>query len=218
MCKPKSCLEPYLSEGEPMKNVLRGAPVVRALLGAALLGVALTGVAAASTVLHFSNEELTKRADVIVHGKCTKATPREGYNKMIVTDYEFDVIELVKGKSDDKKTFRFTALGGKLADRGFLIHGSPSYQTGDECILFLDVPHPKTGCRTAIGLAQGKFAVVSEPGSSKKHLVRELGGLRLVDPNGQMVGIPSPDGPKLYLEEFLKEIKGYLAAPSKEQK
>jgi hypothetical protein len=178
---------------------------------AAGVALCLTAVAAASTVLHFSDEELTKRADVIVHGKCTKATPREGFNKMVVTDYELEVIERIKGKADDKK-FTFTTFGGKLADHGTLIHGSPTFEVGEECIVFLDVVDARSGCRTPIGLAQGKFSVRSDPGTSKKHLVRELGGLRLVDPNGRMVGIPSPDGPKIYLEEFVKEIKGYLTA------
>lgn len=188
-----------------MKSIVRGG----------LIAVFLAGVALGSTVLRFSNEELTKRADVIVHGKVTKSTARVGQNNMIVTDYELDVVELLKGGDKDAKTFKFSALGGRLEDRGFTISGAPTYDVGEECILFLDVVHPKTGCRTAIGLAQGKFTVKTEEGTTKKYLVRDLGGLRLVDPNGHVIGIQSADGPKLYLEVFVKEIKSYLAGGKK---
>ncbi len=191
-----------------MKTFVRGA----------LVTVLLASMAFGSTVLRFNNWQLTKRADVILHGKCTKATPRDGKNGMVVTDYEFEVIELIKGgDATSPKTFTFTALGGKLEDHGTTISGSPTYTVGEESILFLDSVHPKTGCRTAIGLAQGKFAVKTEEGTSKKHLVRDLGGLRLVDQNGRLVGIQAADGPKLYLEVFMKEIKGYLQGTKPEK-
>lgn len=191
-----------------MKHHLRGRAIAVFAIATFLGSAAL-----ASTVLRFSNDELTRRADVILHGKCTRAEPREGPNNMVLTDYEFDVIELVKGGDAHDKTFKFSALGGKRADgSGFAISGAPVYAVGEECVLFLDAPHPKNGCRTAIGLAQGKFTVKTEPGTSKKHVVRDLGGLRLVDRTGKLVGIQSADGPKLYLEPFLKEIKSYLGA------
>lgn len=175
----------------------------------------LSGVALASTVLKLDDQELTRRADVIVHGKVTKATARSLDAKIVVTDYELDVIEFLKGGDSAARVFSFTSLGGKLQDgSGFAISGAPTYSVGEECILFLDVVHPKNGCRTAIGLAQGKFTVKTEPDTSKKHLVRDLGGLRLVDKDGRIVGIQAADGPKLYLEPFVKEIKAYVAAQS----
>jgi hypothetical protein len=127
-----------------------------------------------------------------------------------VTDYQLEVVEFLKGGDSTAHVFSFTALGGRLKDRGFAISGSPQWTVGEECVIFLDVVHPKTGCRTAIGLAQGNFTVVSEQGSSKKHVVRELGGLRLVDKDGHVVALQSAEGPRVYLEPFLKEIKGYL--------
>ncbi len=189
-----------------MKNIAKG------VLGAVFL---LSGVAVAATVLKLDNEQLSRRAEVIVHGRCTKATPRPGPNARIsvVTDYEIQVTEFLKGGGEAAKVFSFTALGGKLEDgSGFTISGSPTYAVNDELILFLDAVHPATGCRTAIGLGQGKFLVQPEPNTSKKHLVRDLGGLRLVDKDGHVVGIQAADGPKVYLEPFLKEIKGYVAS------
>ncbi|MEZ0229713.1 MAG: hypothetical protein ACAI25_13880 [Planctomycetota bacterium] len=192
-----------------MKNIAKG------VLGAVFL---LSGVALAATVLKLDNEQLAQRADVIVHGRCVKATPRPGPNPRlsVVTDYELEVTEFLKGGGDSAaKVFSFTALGGKLADgSGFTISGSPTYAVDDELILFLDAVHPQTGCRTAIGLGQGKFLVQAEPNTSKKHLVRDLGGLRLVDKDGRVVGIQAADGPKVYLEPFSKEIKSYVAAQS----
>src|SRR5579863_6166316 len=119
-----------MSRGSAVRNVGRGIALVLALTGAAL----------GSTVLKMSNEDLTKRADVIVHGKVTKSTPRQGPQNLIVTDYELDVTEFLKAPKDvkkDDKTFKFSALGGKLGDRGFAISGAPIYSIDEECILFL---------------------------------------------------------------------------------
>jgi hypothetical protein len=184
------------------------------------LVLALAGVSLGATVLKLSNQELTKRADVILHGKCTKKTARQDANiKMTVTDYEFEVTEFLKAPDDVKKAgtrFAFSVLGGKLEDgSGTFVSGFPTYSVDEECVLFLDAVHPKTKCRTSVGLAQGKFTVKQEEGSSKKYLVRELGDLNLVDDKGHVVGIASKDGLKLYLEVFLKEIKGYLASGEK---
>jgi hypothetical protein len=179
-----------------------------ALLVVAL--VALAGLGEASTVLRFSNEELARRADVILLGKCTAMTARAGDGPVIFTEYTFDVAEFVKGApvGSSSKTFQFKALGGKLEDRGWVISGSATYGQDEECLVFLDAPHPKTGARHAIGLAQGKFSVKVESGTNKKYLVRDLGGLRVVDSVGKPVD--TKDGPRLYLDTFLKEIKGYL--------
>lgn len=194
--------------GETVKNIARGALATLFLL---------SGVCFAATVLKLDNEQLAQRAQVIVHGTCVKATPRPGPNSKlsVVTDYEITVHEFLKGGDSAAKVFSFTALGGKLPDVGGLtISGTPTFAVDEELVLFLDEANPKTGCRTAIGLSQGKFAVKPEPNTSKKHLVRDLGGLRLVDKDGRVVGIQAADGPKLYLEPFVKEIKSYVAAQS----
>jgi hypothetical protein len=201
------------------ETIPRGNVVNRAGRGIAI-GLLLVGVAEGATVLKLSNEEITKRADVILHGKCTKKASRQDQDaKMVVTDYEFDVQELLKAPADvnsSDKTFKFSILGGKLEDgSGTFISGYPTYSVDEECIVFLDKVHPKTHCRTSIGLAQGKFTVKKEADSSKKYLVRELGDLNLVDEHGRTVGIASKEGLKLYLEVFVKEIKGYLASGEK---
>lgn len=178
---------------------------------AVLALVALAALGEASTVLRFSNEELARRADVILHGKCTGLAARAGEGPIIITDYTFEVTTFVKGAPADgaTKTFTFSALGGTLEGRGYAISGSPVYAKGEEVVLFLDAPHPKTGCRHAIGLAQGKFTAKEEAETKKKYLVRDLGGLRLVDRTGHVVDVKG-EGPRLYLEPFLEEVRAVL--------
>jgi hypothetical protein len=181
---------------------------------AAVVTLLLSGLGHGATVVQLTNEELTKRAEVILHGKCTAHVAKPGTGQTIVTEYTFEVIDFIKSGTATK-SFVFQALGGKLEDRGYAISGAPVYAVDEEVILFLDAAHPKTGCRHAIGLAQGKFTVKQEQGSSKRYLVRDLGGLRLVDSKGNMVGIQSAEGPRLYLEPFLKEVRSYLESSKK---
>jgi len=179
----------------------------------AVLALALTALLAAqsfgSTVLRFSNEELAKRADVIVHGKVTGQTCKAGEGPIIMTEYTLEVTELLKGGTAGAKTFTFLALGGTLDGKGYAISGSATYAADEEVLVFLDAVHPKTGCRHAIGLAQGKFTVKEEPESKKKFLVRDLGGLRMVDSAGKPIEVKA-ETTKLYIDAFKKEIKGYL--------
>ncbi len=181
---------------------------------AAVVLAALGAVGHASTVLQFSHEDLTRRADVIFHGRCTQALAKAGEGTIITTEYEFQVDEFLKGApAGDAKTFRFRAIGGTLDGRTFQISGSPTYSLDEEVVLFLDVPHPKTQCRHAIGLAQGKFSVREDPESKKKYLVRDLGGLRLTDAAGKVVkegALEAEQDSRLYLESFLATIKSYL--------
>jgi hypothetical protein len=184
--------------------------LIAAALAASTLMTASVGHG--STVLEFSHEELTRRADVILHGRCTSSHPKPGEGEIITTEYEFEVIEALKGTLD--KTFRFRALGGTIEGRTFGISGSPTYALDEEVVLFLDVAHPKTGCRHAIGLAQGKFSVREEADTRKKYLVRDLGGLQLTDAAGKVVkegGLEAETGNRLYLDAFVTTIKAFVA-------
>lgn len=188
-------------------KTVRGAWIVAAL-------AAMSGAATASTVLQFSNEDLTKRADVIFHGRCTSAVPKAGEGQIIITEYEFEVAQFLKGGNAGDKKLSFRALGGTLDGRTWAISGSPTYAIDEEVVLFLDVPHPKTGCRHAIGLAQGKYSVREEADTKKKYVVRDLGGLRLTDAAGTVVkegGLEAEQTDRLYLEPFLATIQSFVA-------
>jgi hypothetical protein len=163
-----------------------------------------------ATVLRLTDEELTERADVVLHGKCTGKTsrlPQDG-SDLIYTEYTFDVLGRLKGDEGGGKTFTFRALGGVVGNRGLVISGAPVYTQGEEVIAFLDRPHEKTGCRHTIGLAQGKFRVVADE-SGAKLLERDLDGLRVLDPRTGDAMEP-PKEPRRKLEPFVQLVRDTL--------
>jgi hypothetical protein len=177
----------------------------------AILGVVASIAAAppsrAATVVRLSNAELAKRADVILLGKVVSQTPRAGEGSFIMTEVSMDVTAFVKSGDPTAKTFKFLTVGGTLDGRTFTFSGNTKYTDGEDVLLFLEAPHPKTSCRFTVGLGQGKFNVRVEEGTGKKFLERDLGGLRFVDAHGRVEEPAKPSEPRLYLEPFIQEIK-----------
>ena len=155
---------------------------------ALVLVAAMAAVASSSTVERMDPDQLTSRANVIFHGKCVEKKARERSDGAVVTDYQFDVYEFLKGAKG--KTFSFTAYGGIIGDRGSAIAGAPQFQVDEEVLLFLDTIN-KAGCRQTIGLAQGKYSIRLVDG--KKTAFRDLEGLKLLDPETKKVAEPKAE-------------------------
>ncbi len=168
---------------------------------------ALAGVAGATSVLSFTLDELTDRADFVAHGTVLSVKPRltpEG----VVTDVALRVTERLKGQAEG--TFQFTTPGGRTAERGTFIAGAPVFEAGEEVVVFLEARGPK-GLRVPIGLAQGKYTVRDEDG--RRVAVRNLAGLRLVDQRTR----EERDGDEvseraLPLDELLGAVRARVAA------
>lgn len=141
-----------------------------------LLVVLQAAPALATSVLRLTVDDLTDRAEVIVHGRCLSKQARQTPDG-VVTDYRFAVIEGLKGAA--RGELAFTAFGGVLGRRGSAIAGAPSYEVGEEVLVFLDAPNA-AGWRNAIGLAQGKFSIREVDG--RRLAYRNLEGLSVVDP------------------------------------
>lgn len=144
------------------------------------LSLALALVVSASTVLRFDANDLTDRADVIVHGKVLSKVARPLGEGVIGTNYRIQVTEGVKtpeGLVQDG-VFSFCAYGGVTAERGSGISGDASYAKDEEILVFLTGEN-KYGCRAAVGLAQGKYTIREVEG--RRLAFRDLEGLRLMD-------------------------------------
>ena len=163
----------------------------------------------AASVVKKSNKDLAQEAEVIVQGKVASTQARKGDGAFIFTDVTLDVTAFVKSGDVTQKTFKFSTIGGTLDGRTFGFSGIVSYSVGDEVLLFLEAPNPKTGCRYTIGVAQGKF-MIRRDDSGKVYLERELAGTQFSDAHGHLEPPSKSNEPKLLLDEFLKEIKGYL--------
>jgi hypothetical protein len=175
----------------------------KAVLAMTLLVIA---PAWATSVLRFSLEELTDRAELIIHGTCTQLQARETPDG-VVTDVTVAVTSALKGTPP--ATFTFTAYGGQTETRGTFVAGSPTFEQDEEVVLFLDRENDR-GFRLAIGMAQGKYTVREEDG--RKVASRNLAGLRFVDPKTNEVSEADDEPePGVALDELLKTIKGHLA-------
>lgn len=176
---------------------------IQAVLAMTLLVIA---PAFGTSVLRFTLEELTDRAEVIVHGTCTGLHARETADG-VVTDVTLSVATALKGAPGG--TFQFTAYGGQTESRGTFVAGSPTFEEGEELVVFLDRQNDR-GFRLAIGMAQGKYTVREEDG--RKLASRNLAGLRFVDPKTNEVSEAADEPePSVALDELLKTIKAHVA-------
>lgn len=174
------------------------------------LSLALALVATASTVLRFDAKDLTDHATVIVHGKVTSKVPRALSENVIVTNYQVEVLEGLKGLEEGSLkdgVFSFSAYGGVTAERGSGISGAASYAKGEEILVFLTGEN-KYGCRAAVGLAQGKYTIREVEG--RKLAFRDLEGLRLMDrKSGAIEEAKAEQG--VAFDELLAGVKRRLA-------
>jgi hypothetical protein len=176
----------------------------RTFLGALAMTLLVIGPAVATTVLRFTLEELCERAELILHGTCTAAEARETPDG-VMTDVTIEIASALKGAPRGK--FTFTAYGGKTEKRGTFIAGAPSFEVGEELLVFLDRKNDR-GFRLAIGMAQGKYTVREEDG--RKLATRNLAGLSFVDPATNEVSEADEPEQAVPLEDLLKTIKGHV--------
>lgn len=139
----------------------RSTPL-RALLFAVLL---LCVPASATSMLRVDLPELSRSADVIVHGTVRRLESRwSGDGRLIVTDVEIEVTEALKGQAGG--TLVVTQPGGHVGDIGQRVSGLATFVPSEEVVVFLE----RRGDRAfrVSGMAQGKYKVLRSVGSQGK--------------------------------------------------
>ncbi|MBL4711481.1 MAG: hypothetical protein JKX75_03095 [Gammaproteobacteria bacterium] len=113
----------------------------------------------ATSMLPLSLEQLSTRADLIFYGKVINNQVKQDEQSGAIATYTtFSIIDLIKGNTGDTHTIK--QLGGFLKDQNFgmRIHGVPTFQVGNDYIIFL--PEKSTlGFSSPLGLHQGSFSV-----------------------------------------------------------
>jgi len=118
----------------------------------------------ATSMLPISLEQLSTRASLIFYGKViSNEVRKDGQSGRIATFTEFEVIDLIKGKTSSTHTIK--QIGGRLQETGTIVRipGIPEYVTGNDYVVFL----PKKsahGFSSPLGLQQGSFNVFSVNG------------------------------------------------------
>jgi hypothetical protein len=139
-------------------------------------------------VVQYDFDQLVAEADAIVHARVVEQHS-EWQDQRIVTQVVLEVIECSKGSYAAGDRVTIEQAGGVVGDLAMVVPGEPTFTTGEEVVLFLEV-EPAVADPLVLGMGQGKFSVVADPASGQAMVTRSLDGMTLVSPDGQL--LPSP--------------------------
>lgn len=158
----------------------------------------------AGTALRLDIPELVQGSALILEGRVQSAEAVETEGGLVETIYQVAVDETYLGGDQPLRSVRLP--GGVLPDgRGMLLSGMPRPTVGEDALLFLSSAGDR-GVRVPVGLAQGRFRIVTRLDGAKV-AVRDQGDLGLVDPiSGAVVSSGSS-----YLRDYA-ELKAEVVA------
>lgn len=192
-----------------IKGLTTGSVVVGLVSYLMLAAVPLPAMTVRPMDLH----ALTRAAAMIVAGKVTHVESRPDEHGLPATFITIAVMENIKGAKEEALTIKQFGFQELQADGGaFKLAGMPSYQRGEELILFLHRPSD-LGFTSPVGLEQGKYTVMeAAPG---KRMVQNQVGNRNLFRTGQYgasyteaeLKLRSMKGRLLDYEGFLSVIK-----------
>ena len=112
--------------------------VAMPLLLAMAMAMATPVQAGASTFVVPGLDVLVAMSSAVVRGEVVDTSSRRADNGRIVTDYTVRVDEVAAGQAGS--TVQFTLPGGTIGDDGEVVTGMPTFQAGDQVVLFLKMP------------------------------------------------------------------------------
>jgi hypothetical protein len=142
---------------------------MKALAAMSWMGVALAvGLALSAQATLFiplSLGELTKKADLVVHGLVLAKHSEADRQGRIFTKVDLQVIEVWKGEVQGSP-LTVVHGGGELNGRRSMVTGQVDYQQGQETVAFL--VRNERGEAVTLGLAQGQFQVWKDAATGEK--------------------------------------------------
>ena len=190
--------------------------VLTVLCGGLFLGSAFLDAAApharASVVQAMSLEELTRNADLVIVAVPTEQDSRLDFDgKMIVTDVNLRVDEVLKGQVKRASNVVATVLGGRLDQLALQVPGEASFVSGMRVVVFLYRSQAGDDLRV-VGMSQGVLPLVQQGGRT---IAKPGGaGAALVDRGGDGVlrDAPSALMRPLPAAELLERIRSIVRA------
>lgn len=145
--------------------------LLRRVLGVLAIAASLIGPARATTVKAPEFSGLVNQSDFIVRAVVKSVTSeiRQGTKgRKIYTHVELEVREVIAGKPPTPLVL--VLLGGKVGDDTMVIEGAPTFQVGDEDILF--VQGNGRQIYPLVAMMHGKYPVEKEPESGREFMLR----------------------------------------------
>jgi len=165
--------------------------------------------AGALTVLPLTEEELTKRATVILTGTVVDVhSDFAPDGSTIYTYIQVRVAQSLKGEfQEDVITLR--QIGGSVGEKSVVLPGAPIYELGEEILIFAG-PFGQTGYYGILGIFYGKYDIGIDPITGRKAVSGASFGIVHYDPDS-LEPLPLRERPdSVYLDDFLSEIQSYL--------
>ena len=165
-----------------------------------------------TVVLYMDLREMTSVSDVVVHARVLESSVRSDYEGPITTRTRIEAIQILKGEEEFKgNRLWFDLIGGAKDGMQIRIPGTPTFEAGEEVILFLE----KNSSDFAIcGLQQGVFRV--RPSTEGSTVSRDLSGTAYAQFGSRgeySMRHDAPEGVKDYPMANLKEeIMMYLSS------
>jgi hypothetical protein len=164
----------------------------------------------ASIVVPLDLSELVQRADLIAHGDVGRQDSSwEGGR--IITRTVVRLRAALKGAAAKEIVVRTT--GGVVHGIGQILHGEAKLVPGEEVVLFL---RAEGGEYRSVGLAQGKFQIVTDAKTGESHARQELGGLAFARRPGQ--AIVDARAAAVPLKTFFSKVAELVAHPPPENR
>jgi hypothetical protein len=172
-------------------------------------------------VKKMSTQELTKESTSILYGKCTKMKSAWTEDRrMILTTVTLIPEYYLKGNLGSE--VNITVPGGQVDDIIYEVSEMPAFRTGEEVIAFI-WKHP-SGKNLITGGAQGKMRISTDPQTGKKTiqgkaLGKDAPAQTILEPvpvskeatkNLQPTTLPKTKPSRVSLDDFTKEVEGYL--------
>ncbi len=152
-----------------------------------------------------SIEDLSRRAEIVVHGTVIDSTCLTDTNGRIYTQVRVQVGEVWKGAANANPLV-IVHGGGTVGSHHTVVSGQVEYHPGEEIVAFL-VTNSR-GQAVTVGLAQGKFEVLRDRATDSKW-VRNIFYGRTADRTTVEVQSTAPNQ-RLSLSELETRVKATL--------
>ena len=113
----------------------------------------------------WTDAQLVGFSDVILRGRVARvAVAKDEAAGSIYTYVSLDVAEVLKGSIADSRV-TIKQLGGRVGQTALQIAGQPTFEAGEDVLVFLEV-RPRDHTLTTTAQWQGKFTITAAPAGS----------------------------------------------------